>query len=1536
MRKLSPMALAALFSACSSSPNPGSDGPGFGQTKSYLCKKDPKLLEEPIDCAADADCPCGSACDLGRCGFSCAEDIDCPMGLVCDVFGACSETVEGNPVSPPVSEDAGQLAVDPVGLSLRPARPEGVFAVGSRGGPMSAVRVLAPAQVEVSCDGGATYGPDCRHTALLSNDGPRATRVRVTAPPPTSGVEAFEVRVVSATGRTSVEIRYGADRPEDEIQPLPGQYRGTARVFAAGLDGLPEVAPVPDALRSLAIPVQATVYATETQQRAVHLRDGLGALFGRDGAVGGLQGPEDALLLSLPAAPYVQDDDRIQISVTAAGAMDRGTSGLGGRLRLEFLGVTESDRIPFVELELALARTDDLPAEAAAPPVPAPRLPTVFGRREQPLVPEVVTGQLVGSVGALEPGAPTDVLARLCTPLSARPGDPAGTWGSAILSTWSEEPACTDPTVTPVAFAAFTGWSLETQLERCASDAAHARASLSGASAELSERECFDGSRLAGALASALSGARERAAGLPTPPRATSETLAHRLAQQWIEAHTFVANQVRQTERLNRLLGQAERIAWPEPPTSILHRSVEGWDLLLHPRIAAGLAYLSPLVFQAPDPRPRVAGVSVGPTQPHHTFERGLPVSVARALQLQLAAVRDRLERDRFMADGRDVLEDLATSLARRSVLVYALARGLFDSARAQSPGDLAWQSDWEASELAFGGALGGLARGLFDFRKQTNPLGLDDQLDLPLYRIGSQVGAQARFSAVSEYLLGTPGAAIATAWVPSQLAEAERAHAGARLAVQDNLQRDFAADLEGAARYRRIEGIRRRYGEGIVSLCGNPEWDAFSVLDEGQSIDPDTCFLAPGCESDLSDVVERLDPGDLAYRLCLYGRAQTRRGSGATESNPLIRELPAEVIERIVSGEATVVDVEALNGELVVTLSDNSSVRMSSASWQAVERLFLDATFTPDAFAADHAACDAVRQQSLVDRPALPPERCFDDQSCPVGYVCQRPSDSCVPVPDQDARNPQCFRGGLGELVLGLRASAREVDIARSELKEYGESYDRAMRSCIITQVGNDRRESVLAEHNDTVRDFAVGKLAADVTANMAAAVKDTAAAASENPYASVTAGIAAGVEAAAKSTSDGLQFAIEDLQRRHAETMLSIDNEIEERVCFNDAELHLVGVRTAGLRIEQATLDLARQLVELENQKVALRSMVREGLDALRRERERRVAPTEMDFWLDDRVEQLDAALRRAKRALYLATLAVEYELQLSFGRKDEILSALRPSTLRDIYQTLQALRGTGAVDGAQPGNRVAVVSLRRNLLQLADRSTFPDGWHEMTDAQRFRAFLTSPENAVYDESGRYLGQEIRFTISPLAALGLGESQGVPLLTAVDCAERLWSVNAALAGLELSAIPDSTVTDVVLRKRNTFYSQWCGDGGTTDMQVASTRPNRNLFLDPYSSFAASSQNLGVPQPDRGAIDTTRAFTSARVRAFFGVPRGELERDDYFNGESTELAGRGLYGDYALFFPVETLSIDGSDGLRLENVEDVLLRLDYVSVASR
>jgi hypothetical protein len=252
-----------------------------------------------------------------------------------------------------------------------------------------------------------------------------------------------------------------------------------------------------------------------------------------------------------------------------------------------------------------------------------------------------------------------------------------------------------------------------------------------------------------------------------------------------------------------------------------------------------------------------------------------------------------------------------------------------------------------------------------------------------------------------------------------------------------------------------------------------------------------------------------------------------------------------------------------------------------------------------------------------------------------------------------------------------------------------------------------------------------------------------------------------------------------------------------------------------------------------------------------------------------------------------------------------------------------------------GRPPSDLHAVISLRDELLALADRSGLPPGSHRLAPAQRLQVLLQSPRFRSFDRSGRYLGQEIPFRLAPLSRLGAVDPGSIPLLTGADCAERLWSVNASILGDDVLRGSESNRTRITIRKRNTFYSQWCmppGDG--REFQVAATRPSRNLLLDPLTDYVAASRPGPAPGTSIEEAAQADAFASARLAPAIGVTRRALEEDDYGEGGSRELAGRGLYGDYSLFLPAEMLSRGGSPGLDLGRVTDILLRVDYVSVA--
>jgi hypothetical protein len=319
--------------------------------------------------------------------------------------------------------------------------------------------------------------------------------------------------------------------------------------------------------------------------------------------------------------------------------------------------------------------------------------------------------------------------------------------------------------------------------------------------------------------------------------------------------------------------------------------------------------------------------------------------------------------------------------------------------------------------------------------------------------------------------------------------------------------------------------------------------------------------------------------------------------------------------------------------------------------------------------------------------------------------------------------------------------------------------------------------------------------------------------------------------------------------------------------------------------------------------------------------------VQPVSHELWINEKLDTFLDDMRMARRVMFLSVRAVEYETQQSMDLEGTVLAASHPKQLKAALDDLWTSTATRGVGGNRPTDLKVVLSLRDQLLQLSDKRGIPTSEQNLSEIDRFRLLLRSPQYAAYDTNGNYTGQRIPFEIAPLSAIGLGQAQGVPVLSSTDCAERLWSVNASiLGGAEMYQGSAPTFTRIELLKQNTFYSQWCATNKDTPFQSASVRPSRNLFREPdlTSSLGSSTQSTGEASQ----------YTSARIEAYFNVTRDSFEADDYANGETSELAARGLYGKYALFIPAEVLSMKGGAGLVLNKIDDVLLRLDYVSVA--
>jgi hypothetical protein len=400
------------------------------------------------------------------------------------------------------------------------------------------------------------------------------------------------------------------------------------------------------------------------------------------------------------------------------------------------------------------------------------------------------------------------------------------------------------------------------------------------------------------------------------------------------------------------------------------------------------------------------------------------------------------------------------------------------------------------------------------------------------------------------------------------------------------------------------------------------------------------------------------------------------------------------------------------------------------------------------------------------------------------------------------------------------------------------------------------------------------------------------------------------------------------EEAEAAHQAWLAEMELNLAEDLCFNDAELELVGLRTASLRSQRASEELSQALFRLEQDISSAQSAYDAGRAALVIAQSQALRPPSHDFWFDEEVSTYLSRMKVARRVVYLSVRAVEFEYQASLSARQDVLSAEVPADLETVIQELRSISAPRSIAGSRPTDLKAVLSLKNDILQLVDASgSVPAGWQNFTDTEKLRALFSADELAVYDEeTGDHLGQRIPFSLAPLGALGLGDVGGVPLLAANDCAERLWGISSSIVGSDLYRGDAPTFVRIDVLKSNAFFSQWC-DESRTGFQDASVRPSRNLFREPGQQDAFGQQLGGSSGRDD--------FGRARLEAYLNVDRAELEQDEYASGASSELAARGLYGEYALFIPEAIISrSESEDGLVVDRIDDILIRFDYVSVA--
>jgi hypothetical protein len=1023
---------------------------------------------------------------------------------------------------------------------------------------------------------------------------------------------------------------------------------------------------------------------------------------------------------------------------------------------------------------------------------------------------------------------------------------------------------------------------------------------------------CFDGPRWINMLGLAATGVVSNDAARRGP-------LFHRRLQQFFATNTFIAREVVELERLAPVIRKNPVAGRAAPPTidERLRFSLEAWKVLMHPRFAEAYARLPASVLFSPDYRSAyVPGALASPTGQAD----GLPVTMLELLRAQLEIADKIAERGQFR-DGARALP-FAQQVLPYVAFVRALAAAGYQRAVEHGKANGGTPPGWAARYDRADGAVAEVLRRLYAhmdaIRAGRNPLGIEES-DTPLYFLADTAGAGKRFSAISDYLLGDASAS-SNAWASALTRQATAALEAARTAYVQRQDRTLQVTLTSQQQADRNDSVASAYGDRILELCGPiPGQSGGTILDSGIPVDPNLCYVRnelPECRVDIVKYNRLLKTDDVGFQICVMHELKRQVAAGAPIetagigfSYPPLDDLARTDCD---AGSSWVPDGCAESG------GGNCFRCQRSGGSAAVE-------IPPGAFGSVRASgvSDAMRASAKA--------------ACAKRWpaATQRlPSPSAAV--SADLVGGTCYKGSLGELALTVASAAQEALAAAQEVQDKSDAYSIAVESCNILDAAN----KAIIEANESFQKsqsaLRAGKLAADIIANTASSVKDCASAVGGDTKFGAASGVACGaaaVEGIAQSVSDGLEFAMEEAQAAHDNLVTKLQLQADVDRCYKDAKLQLVGAKTAAYRAKAAALDLEQAKLQLANLKDQVRQLVSEGRDALDSVRASAVRPAQFDFWIDERLEVFDRKMRLARRASYLAARAVEYELQQSLEVRGAILAAETPYELDAALDTLRAIAGSRRINGRSASDLKIVLSMKEQLLQLQSRESAPAGQHRLTDVERFRMYLQQPRFSVYGADGAYLGQRVPFSIAPLGTLNAGQPGAIAVFARNDCAERLWSVNASIQGKDLYRGGQPTFTRIDLLKSNTFYSQWCSAQGRRDpFQISSVRPSRNLFLEAQLGTDVGQQF--------GVANESTLFSRARIQATHDVPRADFEQDRYDNGETSELAARGLYGDYALFFPAEILSLpdpktgERSNGLDLTQVDDILLRLNYVSVA--
>jgi hypothetical protein len=507
------------------------------------------------------------------------------------------------------------------------------------------------------------------------------------------------------------------------------------------------------------------------------------------------------------------------------------------------------------------------------------------------------------------------------------------------------------------------------------------------------------------------------------------------------------------------------------------------------------------------------------------------------------------------------------------------------------------------------------------------------------------------------------------------------------------------------------------------------------------------------------------------------------------------------------------------------------------------------------------------------------------------------------------------CYRGTVGQALLGMKTANYAISTASMSWESKQDQYEAQAAACAHLQ----ETASIIKAHQDHMaalrrKKGLFDKISAGIGIAAGVATGTGAAALAASLFGNVgeqiggengpivgwsdglgptgqVLGIASGAVNLSSMFSSASEIGAE--QAAFQVQMQARANELEIMQCFAVADRLRDEIEISAVTIKQAVTDFEQATMAFGHRRARIGQLVAEGRAEVAREDERSLALPYHEFRLDRRIQVYQRKLAHAKRMTYLFLRAAEYDKQASFPYRAVVLDARNIEQLEAAFDDIANELNDGRIgpNGATPQARSRVVSLLE-LMGLPD-----------SDVEALYRHLQSPASFVYGTDGQLLGRGVRFQLTPTSPVFVGSS--VP----DSCAEHVTGVTGSV---QLTGGNNEEELAFKLAQRNVFASQQCNDGtGDPVLVTASHWPARNLFEERPTSL----------------VDTTPT-TPSTIDTLVNLTRTQLKTTP--PRLVTDFMGRGLFGDYVLYFDKDLFS-SGSD-IDMSRVSNLLLRLDWTS----